>query len=249
MILASLALATLLSVPQQSTFTIYSTQSFDNAAISKAYEKWDKIATVKNFPIVIVSENDGAFSSSVMERVAPGYQCKDLSKNPKSSAVCWNKNGNGVMLLSNYIYQTIEHEAVHVAQLATIGKNIELSPCWFIEGQATFLSGNNSYGSTARFILKQIKYKFNLFSSSQWQLLIKERELRDEKCSSDGYNFSVGHIVVEKLYKDYGFDKVAQFMVTMGGKPWKDAFKEVFEISSDDWYSVVVGPYLEKLNV
>jgi hypothetical protein len=248
MIALSLILFSII-VPQQSTFDTYATKDFDKSSIAKAYERWDKFATVKNFPVFIVSKDDGAFVSSNLERLAPGHNCKNLANNPSSSAVCWNKDGKGAMILSSYTYQTVEHEAVHIAQLATIGKNISLAPCWFIEGQAVYMSGNNSYRQTALSIFKQIQNSLNTKTSIQWQDLIKNREVRDQKCNEFNYNYGVGYLIVEKLYNDYGFDKVAKFMVTMGGKPWKEAFYESFEISSDEWYSSSVGPYLEKINV
>lgn len=142
----------------------------------------------------------------------------------------YGNQGNGKSLFyhlvgSNSSWQdwhqfVVDHEAVHMAQLGN-WKNSHPN-CWIGEGYANAL-GYAMYQGDHEFVRKERQNQwerinslypdFRSFSISRWEQVWDEVGASNSKCFSAGFGYSYGMLVVESLYKEFGFKKVQDFLL------------------------------------
>jgi hypothetical protein len=236
-------------------------------AILWAFLPWESQTNGAGPRVVIVDENGEDFWRANMPAGGgncPGAPGAPAHRPPSRSSYtgfgCWNEDGDRVLYMgigtdvkewpSWFLY----HEVAHLAQSAiykSLPRNTE-EVCFLDEGEATFYqyvlsdgvkggeAGHQQGVSTARTIAK----KYSLNSDEDWQNFLVGRERRDSVCGQDTFNYHVGILYMEKLYGDFGVEKIASWKSRLPGRSWRDPFREVFGITPTEWYRTSLVPYI-----
>ena len=176
---------------------------------------------------------------------------------------CWNGDGDHVLLMgfgssanlspaSNFIH----HEITHLAQAGIYfsrPNGTEL-PCFLGEGEATLYGGalgdGPAGGETShqlgRNLARELASENSLKSDSDWLTYLKLRETRDQTCNQRNFSYFVGQLYMEKLYSDFGVEKISTWKSRLPGQDWRVPFQQVFGVSPSQWYSTSLISYLRE---
>jgi len=151
------------------------------------------------------------------------------------------------------------HELTHILQQQRIG-NQGFMPCWFTEGQANLygealgsLRGQGSpYGEYQRDrdnyvdTIRRIASTEGGNSASSWATFLRSSESPSSpKCLQYRLGYSVGLLVMERLYAGFGQNKILSWMDDTGRSgSWRDSFAKIFGITADQWYDSSATQYL-----
>jgi hypothetical protein len=143
----------------------------------------------------------------------------------------------------------LNHEISHLAQAGIIPAHVtEGQPCFYFEGEAEFFgwglnSPTESFGvaSSAR----EIARRFQLTDVSDWVDFLASREVLDsEECWNDGFNYHVGHMIVERAYGEFGQEKWDTWRRSLNEGRWRESFSQFFGVEVTDWYRDSLVPYI-----
>lgn len=233
-------------------------------AILRAFQPWESQTNGAGPRVVVIDENGLEFWRVNMP--AGRGNCPSaprvLVRSGYDGFGCWNSDGDRVLLLvigtdvkewpSNFLH----HEVTHLAQLASYraqARTID-EPCFLSEGEATLygfvLSEGVGGGETAhqigRNLAKEIAEENGLKSDSDWLSFLMLRETRDQVCALKNFNYFVGHLYLERLYMDFGVDRIATWKSQLSGQDWRAPFSRVFGLRPSEWYSTSLIPYIRE---
>ena len=182
----------------------------------------------------------------------------DVDANPSSDSVVYFVVGNSTSWLTANMAKTmITHEYVHAVQVGILKTRNGLIPCWSNEGSAIFY-GNSIVAATDSSLeylalrnnwLKQLNFKSVLTGKSDSELLelLKRSENDFQVCAAPlRLGYSAGSLMTELLVAEHGHKKFVNWWLQSKDKNWKVAFKEVFGLDVDDFYSKTAIPYLQR---
>ena len=147
------------------------------------------------------------------------------------------------------------HETVHIYQKSIIGsKGYELFPPWLVEGQANtlgFITSSRllSVENTRDFTIRDIARGFpemNTYNSTNWYKAILKTESDINFCMSNGLGYSLGMLITEYIYSQYGIERFESVMTDVyQGLTWSETIFKNFGISKTELYENA-SVYLEK---
>ena len=176
---------------------------------------------------------------------------------------CWNGNGDHVLLMGfgsgvklSSISNFIHHEITHLAQAGIYLRrpNGTELPCFLGEGEATLyggvlgdgLAGGETSHQLGRKLARELASENSLRTDSDWLTYIKMREPRDQTCNQRNFSYFVGQLYMEKLYGDFGIEKIAIWKSRLPEQDWRIPFQQVFGVSPSQWYSTSLIPYIRE---
>ena len=154
----------------------------------------------------------------------------------------------------------ISHHIVHAVQQRLTGDKYELLPCWANEGGAEFygqIALTRNEGADYRgprsaalggWTRTEKKADPRLFSDREWLALLKSFDTAPcQTVGLEGLHYSLGMVMMEYLVASFGHESVMNWWLEMRStNDWKTGFQKVFKISSDDWYTQSLIPYLKE---
>ncbi len=224
------------------------------ARYEKAVKFWRDGFAVRKIS-VIVGNNDNLLWIKEKLELATNYKFDDWYRNFSAglpvrrcstyNAGSYGLDKNGYFLQSFTLYPadcateepqdgnyrtTIEHELTHAAQSAITGNRIQLFPCWFKEGQASYYSsvlGNtSSYASMKSSLSFQTRFLRNVDPRQRLKQL--DEAYDNFACGQDG-GYALGALAVQQLVIKYSHAKILDFMVnTAASRNWRKSFEETF---------------------
>lgn len=233
-------------------------------AVLWAFLPWEDRTNGASTRVVVIDENGLEFWKANLP--AGGGNCPStprvLSRNGVDGFGCWNDDGDRVLLLvigsdvkewpSNFLH----HEVTHLAQAAIYRSKARIvdEPCFLSEGEATLygfvlgdgVSGGEVAHKIGRDLAKEIAAENNFQNDADWLSFLRLREPRDQTCALKNFNYFVGHLYMERLYLDFGVDRIADWKSQLSGQDWRLSFKRVFGLSPSDWYSTSLIPYIRE---
>jgi len=156
---------------------------------------------------------------------------------------------------SNFLH----HEVAHLAQAAIYGSGprnaADSQPCFLGEGEATLygnvlgdgLTGGENGHQRGRSTAREIAIKYVLRTDSDWLAFLKVREVRDQTCGLENFNYYMGYLYMERLYFEFGVEKIVSWKSKLPGQDWRAPFREVFGVSPSEWYSTSLIPYIREM--
>lgn len=226
---------------------------------------WQSELKTKKILIIIGSNDDILWVKNQLELAFP-FRFDDwynnFSKNMPAqrcntySAGSYGLNPQGYLVQSFNLYSatcptqeptdnnyrtTVEHELTHAMQSSLTNNSINLLPCWFKEGQASYygavLGNSNNF---LRFLESRNYVVQNQPLSSIKDVMIKLDEKYDNfKCGTDG-GYSYGILAIEQLIKAYSNEDVHSFIENTGTtRNWRLSFLNIFKIDFNDWVSML----------
>lgn len=237
-------------------------------AILWAFIPWESQTTGAGPRVIVLDENGEDFWRANMPvngncPGAPGApRYVPPSRGSLSGFGCWNQEGDHVLYMaigsdvrewpSNFLH----HEVAHLAQAAIYGSRPRDTdqPCFLGEGEATLygnvlgdgLTGGEIGHQRGRAIAGDIAIKYSLRTDSDWLAFLKTREVRDQTCGLENFNYFIGYLYMERLYLDFGVEKIAAWKSQLPGRDWRDPFQQVFGTSPSHWYSTSLIPYIRE---
>jgi hypothetical protein len=129
-----------------------------------------------------------------------------------------------------------------------------LLPCWFIEGHAELytIPFGSEPGSLRGLRIWQITNSDRLTESDLLKRLHRTQHnsvTKNPECTRD-VQYSVGLLVNEKLFYDFGDAKVNELWLAINQpssstrSAWNVAFSDTFGMTAEDWYTTSAIPYL-----
>jgi hypothetical protein len=235
-----------------------------------AFLPWESQTTGAGPRVIVIDENGEDFWRANMP--AGGGNCPGAPGTPKyvppsrngfGGFGCWNENGDHVLYMaigsgvnewpSNFLH----HEVTHLAQAAIYGSRPRNTnqPCFLGEGEATLygnvlgdgLTGGELGHQQGRRVSREIASKYALSSDSDWLAFLKVREIRDQTCSLEYFNYYMGYLYMEKLYYDFGVERISSWKSQLPDRDWRDPFRQVFGINPSEWYSTSLIPYIREM--
>ena len=239
-------------------------------AILWAYLPWESQTTGAGTRVIVLDENGEDFWRANMP--TGGGNCPGAPGAPKyvppsrsgtGGFGCWNEDGDHVLYMAigsdvkDWPSNFLHHEVAHLAQAAIYGlkPRSTIQPCFLGEGEATLygsvlgdgLIGGELGHQQGRRVARDIASKYALSSDSDWLTFLKVREIRDQTCGLELFNYYMGYLYMERLYFDFGIEKVASWKSQLQGQDWRDPFRQVFGISPSEWYSRSLIPYIREM--
>jgi hypothetical protein len=238
-------------------------------AILWAFLPWESQTTGAGPRVIVLDENGEDFWRANMP--AGGGNCPGevpgapkyvpTSRSGFGGFGCSNDDGDRVLHMaigsdvkewpSNFLH----HEVAHLAQAAIYGlkPRSTIRPCFLTEGEATLygyvlgdgLSGGEVGHQQGRKVARDIASKYTLSSDSDWLTFLQSREIRD--CGLESFNYFMGYLYMERLYFDFGVEKIASWKSQLPGQNWRDPFHQVFGFSPSEWYSRSLIPYIREM--
>jgi len=182
----------------------------------------------------------------------------DVDAHPATDSVMYLVAGNQLSWLNVNMAKTmITHEYVHTVQVGLLKTRNGLIPCWSNEGSAIFYGNsivaasntNSDYLTLRNNWLAQLNFKNAIAGKSNDELLdlLKRSEDDFKVCAAPlRLGYSAGSLMTELLVAEHGHEKFVKWWVQSKNKNWKIAFKEVFGIEINDFYSNIAIPFLLK---
>jgi hypothetical protein len=189
----------------------------------------------------------------------------DKTGGGEGGAVGWNYKGQINMyfkVLTNRpsnlaTREHVFHEVTHYFQATALKSEVNLTPCWYGEGQAQFMQSAQADVNTqmAKEIAKRNRsqaknevkrYLNNAVTSEKLYDLVANMNRGDELCGrvAPFYGYTLGQIVNEKLVGDFSWGSVIEFMKKSPEAGWTNSFRSEFGIDVESWYSQKLVPYL-----
>jgi len=189
----------------------------------------------------------------------------DKTGNGEGGAVGWNDKGQINMyfkVLTNRpsnlaTREHVFHEVTHYFQATALKNEVNLTPCWYGEGQAQFIQSAQSDANaqlakvTAKRNRSQAmnevkRYLNNSGTPEKLYDLVANMKRGDELCNrvQPNFGYTLGQIVNEKLTGDFSWGSVIEFMKKSPESGWSNAFRAVFGIEVESWYTQKLVPYL-----
>ena len=169
--------------------------------------------------------------------------------------------GNGRTKLYPLDYSTASHEYSHSAQIYFLKGNMNVFPCWAMEGGANvyaniivglFIKNTkaNEYlirNGSVRMSLESQQNDLWTATEDQIYAMIKSTEPQNSpQCTFPGkLGYSLGMLIYEQLLSKYGQAKAIEWMESSPSKGWQSAFESVYGIKIDDWYKTEAIPYVK----
>ena len=239
-------------------------------AILWAFLPWESQTTGAGPRVIVLDENGEDFWRANMP--AGGGNCPGAPGAPKyvppsrsgyGGYGCWNQDGDRVLYMAigsdvkEWSSNFLHHEVTHLAQSAIYGSKPQSTdqPCFLGEGEATLygnvlgdgLTGGETGHQQGRRVAREIASKYSLSSDSDWLIFLKNREIRDQTCGLEYFNYYIGYLYMEKLYFDFGVERIANWKSQLPGQEWRTPFRQVFGISPSEWYSASLIPYIREM--
>jgi hypothetical protein len=211
---------------------------------------------------IIVGNNDQLLWIKEQLELATNYKYEDWYKNfsiglPQRRCNNYNAGSygldkNGYFLQSFTLYPadciteepqdanyrtTIEHELTHAAQSAVTGNRVQLFPCWFKEGQASYyasvLGNTESYESMKESLKFQTRFIRGVDPKERLKIL--DEKYNNFTCGQDG-GYALGSLAVQQLVIKFSHQKILDFMIKTNSKgSWRIAFTETFGQSFEEF--------------
>lgn len=246
-------------------------QSDTQQVLQETYAVFETFApSTPNFPLLIMNGNSFVWYQDQLKNF-PNNNClyqdqeswtvgvSALGDGARSGAVCWSSRGPfGIFVLgslsgprdSTWLFA---HEGTHFAQHLLFGRNLGIEtdslPSWLPEGQAVLyqLALDDEFSLEAIQVSRQrtIDSLVNTSglgtnaSSADWQ-----KFLADTETIRGNHEYSLGLLMTERLYADFGETAVMDWIRTSGAMPWQAAFENQFGVSVQSWYESSAIPYL-----
>jgi len=243
-------------------------QEFIKKQIDQTISIFSRIYNDKNLTIFLWTEKNIEWANKIHNQLYENNipeHAKRLFNCNSASANIYNNNTFIIMCIQDdFPYgfgrgASIPHELVHTIQYQQQYFMYPTTPCWIIEGSASYYGeaiGLSDLGS------KQLREHFarQMFDniSTTKEMIIKNPKsliyaLEDRTCgffSQKSYvesGYLVGSIMTEFLVGIYGNEKMIDFYKSFNFSPdWKSNFKNTFEISIEDFYLKII-PHLESM--
>jgi hypothetical protein len=204
---------------------------------------------------IIAGNNDQLLWIKQELELASGYKMDDWYNNFSSgmperrcktySAGSYGINKNGYFLQSFTLHPadcpseepqdsnyrtTIEHELTHASQSAVTQNRIQLFPCWFKEGQASYygsvLGNPTSYAAMKSSLSFQTRFSRGV--DPRQRLAQLDEKYDNFKCGNDG-GYALGALAVQQMVIKYSHQKIMEFSENVGvTNNWRISFKNVF---------------------
>jgi len=230
-------------------------------AILWAFLPWESQTTGAGTRVIVLDEDGEDFWRANMPTGISSCPVYERLRSEYRGFGCGNQDGDQVLYMainsgtkewpSNVLY----HEVTHLAQAAIYGlkPRSTIHSCFLTEGEATLYGsvlGNGLIGGErthqqSRSVARDIANKYALSSDSDWLTFLKSREIRD--CELELFKYYFGNLYMEKLYFDFGVEKIASWKSQLPGQDWRDPFRQVFGISPSEWYSTSLIPYIREM--
>jgi hypothetical protein len=133
--------------------------------------------------------------------------------------------------------QVVIHEYVHIYQRDMLGNGYDVSPMWFIEGMAEYVSFNAL--EEQGLIDPDAVDDFQTWAIAHGGDMPSLEEIEDLERfqSSEAPIYSLSHMAVVQLLDDEPAERLETYLEEIDdGAEWRDAFPEAFEIDLDDFY-------------
>jgi hypothetical protein len=218
--------------------------------------------------VTIISEKDYDWYMGRWKELGSdntGQYWWDKTGGGEGGAVGWNDKGQINMyfkVLTNRpsnlaTREHVFHEVTHYFQATALKSEVNLTPCWYGEGQAQFMQSAQADVNTqmAKEIAKRNRsqaknevkrYLNNAVTSEKLYDLVANMNRGDELCGrvAPFYGYTLGQIVNEKLVGDFSWGSVIEFMKKSPEAGWTNSFRSEFGIDVESWYSQKLVPYL-----
>ena len=241
-----------------------------------AFIPWENQTTGTGLRVIVVDEQGGSGEDFFRANMpAGGGNCPGAPGGGGKPYVgptqcgyggfgCWNGDGDHVLLmgfgsgLSDFgrISNFIHHEITHLAQAGIYLRrpNSTDLPCFLGEGEATLYgyvlgvgqAGGETSHQLGRNLARELASENSLRTDSDWLTYLKLREPRDQTCNQRNFSYFVGQLYVEKLYGDFGVEKIAIWKSRLSEQDWRIPFQQVFGVSPSQWYSTSLIPYIRE---
>ena len=241
-------------------------------AILWAHIPWENQTTGAGLRVIVVDEkNRGGEDFFRANMPAGGGNCPGNgwgdyvgpTQSGHKGFGCWNGEGDYVALmgfgsdaklssLSTFIHQTM----TFFAQGGIYRKAYGEIPCFLGDGESTLygnvlgdqsgLTGGETTHQLGQKLARELATENSLKSDSDWLTYLKLREPRDQTCGQRGFGFYIGQLYLEKLYSDFGFEKIATWKSRLSSQDWRVPFQQVFGVNPSQWYSTSLIPYIRE---
>jgi hypothetical protein len=243
------------SPPLRGDYSLYDARWFENARSNRSIGMADiDHLGMPHIITVVGSEVDfehlDAFSGSLLARHESTHWFQYIA-----TGLTTEKCTDWKMALFLAYYDSVENDTNGMAcpWLST--------PCWLIEGHAELytipfgidtksapLTGFGS-GILRDLRIRQITHRTEDKLRDLLQLTRHDVMTGEANCSRE-VQYSIGLLVNEKLFYDFGDEKINKFWLAINqpssaaSPSWEIAFDEVFGISAERWYETSAIPYL-----
>jgi hypothetical protein len=209
---------------------------------------------------VIVGNNDQLLWTKQQLELATGYKFDEWYANftlgmPERRCSTYNAGSYGINKSGHFMQSftlypadcpseepqdgnyrtTIEHELVHASQSAVTNNQIQLLPCWFKEGQASYygsvLGNPTSYTSMKSSLSFQTRFSRSVDPKQRLKQL--DEKYDNFKCGNDG-GYALGALAVQQMVIKYSHQKIMDFSKDVGmTSNWRTSFANIFGESFD----------------
>lgn len=149
---------------------------------------------------------------------------------------------------------TVHHEAAHYYQVAFPGhlEADRILPCWFIEGQASFIG--NSIAATYNAADPMSRFQRTLpgdatWTLEQWEVLLDDLTYNDNaksECRKTEINYTLGAAIFEYLYGNYSMLDIHDlYLEAIATKDWNAATTAALGLTADELNSELALYVLE----
>jgi hypothetical protein len=245
------------------------TQSDTQRVLQDAYAHFERFApSTSSFPILFMDDKSFDWYQDQLKNFPNNnclYQDKEswtagvtyLGDGARSGAVCWSDNGPFEIVILGSLSPPdatkwlFRHEGTHVVQHLLLGRRLDVEslPSWIPEGQATLyqLALDEEFSLDVIKVARErsIKNLVNVSglgtnaSAEQWRAYLNDRD----QVRGD-HEYSLGLLLTEILYSDFGEQAIMDWITASGTMPWRVAFENVFGQSVLSWYESSAIPYL-----
>ena len=218
--------------------------------------------------VTIISEKDYDWYMGRWKELGSdntGQYWWDKTGSGEGGAVGWNDKGQINMyfkVLTNRpsnlaTREHVFHEVTHYFQATALKSEVNLTPCWYGEGQAQFMQSAQSdvNAQIAKEIAKRNRsqaknevkrFLNNAVTPEKLYDLVANLKRGDDLCikATPFFGYTLGQLVNEKLVGDFTWASVFEFMKKSPDAGWGSAFRAVFGIDVDSWYTQKLITYL-----
>lgn len=138
--------------------------------------------------------------------------------------------------------QVVIHEYIHVYQRDMLGYGYDVSPMWFIEGMAEYVSFNalEDLGLIDPQAVDDFQSWAIVFGGGTPDL--DELEEISDFQEAEGPVYNLAHLAVAQLLDDEPSARLAEYLGEIDdGAEWRDAFPDAFDMDLDDFYNEFDG--------
>lgn len=237
------------------------------AALNGSIEFWYPVFNKSNINVILFTEHDGAWVDQKQRQLMGNF--KYGPNDSQSLRLKQHGCHIGGFYLPNIIlacindqetnnlgkYMLLPHEYVHLVGMTSfqisnfpLGSDGRMRPCWVEEGMATFYGMKSASLVDKNFeknkkdfwlyrnITADLKSKQSIIST----MVDLEKDMRTCNKVQDAYY--LGSISFEKLYNDYGHEKILNFnKLFYSGINWKTAFSQTFNMDVNDFYDIIAN--------